>query len=292
MNQWHVASLQPPHLAAHVRLGRGRGTWYRDSTHQGGIVNQFWSMDWYPNQVLSVQHGQGENGRRNEFRILVSGDTVVLRPPRTEAREGGTAGTCLGELILAHPLDDDYYRERSAIWSKVSVPLFSAAILGRHRKSFAGELRGMAACRLEEKYLEVHGLEHWTHFYTDYGRELQLRFFDHYLKGSGTVAGAAAQGPDDRATARERFVERHERHGRFRLRSGRRSIWTPRRVARRRRTAAAGRQSLPRRRGRPDLFHRAAVETEWSRPAGGEALRLLRDRGCRHLPRGTMFDPE
>jgi predicted acyl esterase len=29
----------------------------------------------------------------------------------------------------------------------------------------------------------VHGIEHWTHFYTDYGRELQLRFFDHFLHG-------------------------------------------------------------------------------------------------------------
>ena len=29
----------------------------------------------------------------------------------------------------------------------------------------------------------MHGIEHWTHFYTDYGRELQLRFFDHFLHG-------------------------------------------------------------------------------------------------------------
>jgi predicted acyl esterase len=29
----------------------------------------------------------------------------------------------------------------------------------------------------------LHGLEHWTHFYTDYGRSLQLEFFDHFLKG-------------------------------------------------------------------------------------------------------------
>jgi predicted acyl esterase len=35
----------------------------------------------------------------------------------------------------------------------------------------------------EEKWLEVHGLEHWTHFYTDYGRRLQRSFFDCYLKG-------------------------------------------------------------------------------------------------------------
>ena len=29
----------------------------------------------------------------------------------------------------------------------------------------------------------MHGIEHWTHFYTDYGRELQLRFFDYFLHG-------------------------------------------------------------------------------------------------------------
>jgi predicted acyl esterase len=35
----------------------------------------------------------------------------------------------------------------------------------------------------KQKWLELHGLEHWTHFYTDYGRLLQKRFFDYFLKG-------------------------------------------------------------------------------------------------------------
>ena len=35
----------------------------------------------------------------------------------------------------------------------------------------------------EQKWLEIHGLEHWTEFYTDYGVGLQRRFFDHFLKG-------------------------------------------------------------------------------------------------------------
>jgi predicted acyl esterase len=29
----------------------------------------------------------------------------------------------------------------------------------------------------------MHGLEHWTHFYTDYGIAIQKRFFAHFLKG-------------------------------------------------------------------------------------------------------------
>ena len=33
------------------------------------------------------------------------------------------------------------------------------------------------------KWLEVHGIEHWTHYYTDYGVGLQKRFFGYFLKG-------------------------------------------------------------------------------------------------------------
>ena len=29
----------------------------------------------------------------------------------------------------------------------------------------------------------MHGIEHWTHYYTDYGVDLQKRFFGHFLKG-------------------------------------------------------------------------------------------------------------
>ncbi len=38
----------------------------------------------------------------------------------------------------------------------------------------------------KQKWLEAHGIEHWTHFYTDYGREQQLRFFDYFLHGKDT----------------------------------------------------------------------------------------------------------
>jgi hypothetical protein len=35
----------------------------------------------------------------------------------------------------------------------------------------------------KQKWLEAHGLEHWTEFYTRHGVTLQKRFFDHFLKG-------------------------------------------------------------------------------------------------------------
>jgi predicted acyl esterase len=46
-----------------------------------------------------------------------------------------------------------------------------------------GNFEGFVRAAAKDKWLEVHGIEHWTHFYTDYGRELQLRFFDYFLHG-------------------------------------------------------------------------------------------------------------
>src|ERR1700674_1908926 len=53
INQWHVASLQPPHLAA-MCVWEGAADWYRDMTHHGGILCTFWA-NWYDMQVKNVQ---------------------------------------------------------------------------------------------------------------------------------------------------------------------------------------------------------------------------------------------
>jgi predicted acyl esterase len=60
-----------------------------------------------------------------------------------------------------------------------------------------------------KKWLEYHALEHWTHFYTDYGHELQKRFFDFYFKGK---ANDWTQQPKVQLQVRhiDRFVERRE----------------------------------------------------------------------------------
>jgi putative CocE/NonD family hydrolase len=63
INQWHVASLQPPHLAA-MCIWEGAADWYRDMTHHGGILCTFW-QNWYDMQVKTVQHGAGTRGGRS-----------------------------------------------------------------------------------------------------------------------------------------------------------------------------------------------------------------------------------
>jgi len=176
INQWHVASLQPPHLAA-ICIWEGAADWYRDMTHHGGIVSSFWK-NWYDMQVKTVQYGAGERGRRSP----VHGELVCGPETLSESELAGNRADLGGE-ILAHPLDDAYHRARSAMWSKIKVPLFSAANWGGQGLHPRGNFEGFVRAASKQKWLEAHGIEHWTHFYTDYGRAQQLAFFDQFLHG-------------------------------------------------------------------------------------------------------------
>ena len=202
INQWHVASLQPPHLAAMI-IWEGAADWYRDMTHHGGILCTFWA-NWYDMQVKTVQYGLGERGPRSRATgELVCGDETLSDRQLQQNR-------CdFGDEILAHPLDDDYHKARSPQWHKVTAPFLSAANWGGQGLHPRGNFEGFVRAASKEKWLEAHGIEHWTHFYTDYGRGLQLRFFNKFLKGQDQDWDGQ---PRVQLQVRhvERFAERHE----------------------------------------------------------------------------------
>jgi len=203
INQWHVASLEPPHLAA-MCIWEGAADWYRDMTHHGGILCTFWE-NWYDMQVKTVQYGVGERGRRSR----VHGD-LVCGPEIFSDAELAKNRSDFGGEIYAHPLDDNYHRARSPIWPKVKVPFLSAANWGGQPLHPRGNFEGFVRAASKRKWLEVHGIEHWTHFYTDYGRNLQLRFFDYFLHGKNN--GWDKQPPVQLQVRHiDRFVERAEK---------------------------------------------------------------------------------
>lgn len=176
MNQWLVATKHPPHLVA-MCPWEGSADFYRDATRHGGIMSDFWG-NWFKTQVRRVQHGVGERGARDPN----TGYTVA--GPETLSEEELAANRVdLAAEILRRPLDDEFYRERSPDWSQVTVPFLSAANWGGQGLHPRGNFEGFVQAASQEKWLEVHGLEHWTHFYTGYGRSLQKKFFDYYLKG-------------------------------------------------------------------------------------------------------------
>jgi len=176
INQWQVASLNPPHLAA-MCIWEGAADWYRDMTHHGGMLSTFWA-NWYDMQVKTVQHGLAERGPKSRATgAWVCGDETL-------SDAALAANRCqFGDDILAHPLDDDYHRVRSASWDRIVVPFLSAGNWGGQGLHLRGNSESFMRAASPRKWLELHGLEHWTHFYTDYGVQIQKRFFGHFLKG-------------------------------------------------------------------------------------------------------------
>ena len=202
-NQWRAAAAKPPHLAA-ICAWEGWNDAYRESARHGGIICSF-RKNWQDMQVKTVQHGVGERGKKNpNTGELVCGPETLGEADLAKNRED------MWQAFLSRELDDGYYRERSADLSKVSVPLLTAANWGGQGLHTRGNFEGFVGAASKEKWLEVHGGSHWAPFYTDYGRKLQLEFFDHFLKG-------ARNGWDKRPRVLlnvrhpgERFVQRTE----------------------------------------------------------------------------------
>ena len=214
-NQWRAAATQPPHLAA-ICAWEGWNDAYRDGNRHGGIICTF-RKHWQDMQVKTVQHGQGERGARNRATgELVCGPETLSEDELLRNRED-----MWGEL-LSREMDGPYYRERSADLAKVAVPLLSAANWGGQGLHTRGNFEGFVRSSSRQKWLEVHGGSHWAPFYTDYGRKLQLDFFDHFLKGRQNGWDRKPRVLLNVRHPGERFVPRHENEWPLK-----RTKWTP-----------------------------------------------------------------
>ena len=204
-NQWQAAALQPKHLAA-ICLWEGAADFYRDMGHHGGIFCNGFAGNWAKSQVYTIQHGRGVNG----FRSRMNGEWVSGPITLTEEQLGANRNDFY-EDVLAHKLDsDEYWQSRMPDWSKVKTPLLSSANWGGQGLHPRGNFEGFVRAAAKEKWLEVHGIEHWTHFYTDYGVNLQKKFFGHFLKGEDTGWDKQPKVQLQVRHPGETFVERHE----------------------------------------------------------------------------------
>lgn len=178
VNQWLVATMKPKGLSA-LFIFEGCSDWYREAAYHGGIPCVFLG-EWFPVQAKSVQHGLGSRGKKNPYSgMLVSGD-IELTDEELEANR-----LDVGTALAAHPFDGEFYRLRSTDHSKVDVPLFSLGNWGGQALHGRSNIKGFVDAASEHKYLEVHGREHWTGYYTKHYLALQRGFFDYYLKGQG-----------------------------------------------------------------------------------------------------------
>jgi len=177
-NQWRAAAKHPPHLTAIVPW-EGYNDSYRDRMYHGGILSQF-GQRWASIQVVTVQHGLGERGKKNPN----TGEAVAGPESLTDQQLAENRVNSF-EDQKKHPLVDDWHRGRSADLSQVTVPLLSCANWGGQGIHPRGNFNGFTESASRQKWLEVHGDSHWSLFSSGYGLALQKRFFDYFLKGIG-----------------------------------------------------------------------------------------------------------
>jgi predicted acyl esterase len=178
-NQWQVAALRAPHLAA-ICIWEGFADYYRELARHGGILSDFIDR-WYERQVLSVQHGLGDAGPRSR----VTGEPVA-GPAAMTPEDLAKNRADPGREAEQRDLIDEYYRARMVAFEQIEVPMLSAANWGGQGLHPRGNFEGYLRAGSRQKWLEVHGDTHFTHFYSNYGMELQKRFFGHFLKGEDT----------------------------------------------------------------------------------------------------------
>ena len=176
IEQWQVAALRPPHLAA-ICPWEGASDFYRDVARHGGLCSHgFWSA-WWPRQVLVNQHGNGESthidavtGERSTGPAL---ESIMLQGNRTD----------FPTEMLRHPWLDAWHRERSADLSRIEVPILSAGNWGGPGVHLRGNIEGWRGAASKNKWLFMHVGTHYESFYLPEYVSLQKRFFDRYLKG-------------------------------------------------------------------------------------------------------------
>jgi len=164
MAQWLMATLNPPGLAC-IAPYDGLVDQYRDSNYHCGIYCSYRSV-WYTSLRADNQHRlAGRHGR----------------PPMTF--------DLVGEIIN-HPLDDDFWRQRSPYWrlDKIKCPVLSIGHWGKMGLHLRGNILGYEEVAAPRKLVvtgarntfEAHRMFDEVEFHA---RELKP-FYDLHLKGA------------------------------------------------------------------------------------------------------------
>ena len=145
----------------------------------------------------------------------------------------------------------------------------------------AATSRASCARPSKDKWLEAHGIEHWTHFYTDYGARAAEAVLRPFPEGREERLGQAAAGAAPGAPRRPASSSATRTNGRSRARSGRSSISIPPAHALGDEPRdAAGDASPSTRMGDGVTFLAAPLEkeTEITGPSRAQAVRLVVDQ--------------
>jgi putative CocE/NonD family hydrolase len=175
--QWFVAAMRPPHLAA-ILPWQGTYDFYRDRTRQDGIFASGFLKRWWARSVLRAQHGNPES----PYRDIYTGERTTGPATLSPEQLAGNRADYVQD-VLAHPLNDSYYAERTPDLSRVDLPALVVANWGGLGLHLRGTIRGWMGIASDQKWLKVQSGSYFHTFLQPKNVALQRRFFDRYLKG-------------------------------------------------------------------------------------------------------------
>ncbi len=158
INQWFVANLQPPSLKAIIPW-EGFADIYRDAL--------------YPRRNLQRVHDQ----------LVHRAPAASQARPRVAATlpDGWQVNTL--DFWLSNNLDSGAFRGAQAQWDKITVPMLSVGNWTGFGLHLRGNTEAFMRAASKHKKLRIHTGSHVHPFYTEEGRDDQIRFFDYWLKG-------------------------------------------------------------------------------------------------------------
>jgi uncharacterized protein len=177
--QWMVASYRPKYLAAMLPWS-GTCDFYRDRTRQDGIFASGFLKRWWNRSVLRNQHGNPDTTCRDLYTGEPATGAAVLSPEQLAENRSDYLGD-----VLAHPLNDSFYRERTPDLSKIDCPALVIANWGGLGLHLRGTIRGYLGIASREKWLKVQSGSYFHTFLQPQNVAMQKRFFDRYLKDIG-----------------------------------------------------------------------------------------------------------
>ena len=152
ISQYKAAALHPPSLKA-MAPWEGFTDAYRDLFTPGGIPEQGFSRIW---------------------------QTVVKRSVRLTDD--------IGKQRKIHPLRDAWWQSLVPALDQIEVPFLVCASFSDNELHSRGSFRAFERVRSPDKFMYTHRGGKWATFYGDAARQVQLDFFDRYLKQRDTPA--------------------------------------------------------------------------------------------------------
>jgi predicted acyl esterase len=157
MNQWFVANLAPPSLKA-IMPWEGAADLYRDALYHGGILSVFMA-NWVTAHMM--HHLLGRASREHPDRWHTD---ALYR-------------------WVHDSLDSGELRASQAQWYKITVPMFTVGNWSGMALHLRGNTEAFTRAASKHKKMRIHAGSHVHAFYTEDGRQDQIRFFDYWLKG-------------------------------------------------------------------------------------------------------------